>query len=315
MRARRPSTFRIEGPAGQEITSLDDWLRYAPPKKGERHWRPGRSAMESARAWLDDGHGPTVPAEIAEVLNSHELTRAFRPELAVPELVTRLDDFRGEHRNHDLVVVGEAAGGRTLLAIEAKADESFGDHTVDAYLQLCAKREKEYPAKVDAARRAGKGRPRSSNAAARIEQLCAALFGPALESERVAQVAKPLRYQLVTAFAGALIEARARSCTQAVLLVHEFLSEPNAARAIPGTRSSLVERNAAAFADFARAVTADPSADVRKGHLLGPLAVPGNARVPDLPLLLGKARRNVSWPDSGLVQNWDKVPPPRPRSE
>lgn len=102
-------------------------------------------------------------------------------------------------------------------------------------------------------------------------------------------------------------EARAGSCTQAVLLVHEFLSAPNPARAIQGTRSSLVERNAAAFADFARAVTADPSADVGKGHLLGPVAVPGDARVSDLPLLLGKARREVSWPDSGLVQDWDKV--------
>jgi hypothetical protein len=74
--------------------------------------------------------------------------------------VTRLDDFRGEHRNHDLVAVGEAAGGRTLLAIEAKADESFGNHTVESYLKLCARQDKEYPANLKADRRAGKKRLR-----------------------------------------------------------------------------------------------------------------------------------------------------------
>ena len=106
--------------------------------------------------------------------------------------------------------LGEAAGGRTLLAIEAKADESFGDYTVERYLEVCARRDAEYPAKVELARRAGKRVPLPSNAAARIEQLCAALFGPAPEGERVAPVAKPLRYQLVTA-AGALIRREGAS--------------------------------------------------------------------------------------------------------
>jgi hypothetical protein len=125
--------------------------------------------MESARAWLDHDTGPTVPAEITALLDSGQPTRAFLPELVIPELVTELDDFAREHRNHDLVVVGEAVEGRTLLAIEAKADESFGDYTVDGYLQVCAKRESEYPDKVNQARRAGRRIPRRSNARNRIE--------------------------------------------------------------------------------------------------------------------------------------------------
>lgn len=72
-------TVRIEGPGAKEITSLDDWPKYAPPKKRENHWRPGRSAMASARAWMGDGHGPTVPPEIAELLASHPMTHGFRP--------------------------------------------------------------------------------------------------------------------------------------------------------------------------------------------------------------------------------------------
>jgi hypothetical protein len=287
----RPS-FRIVGPAGQEITSLDAWLEYAAPKKREKHWRPRRSAMESARAWLDDRRGPVVPAEIAELLDSHRSTRAFRPELATPELVTRLDAFGGEHRNHDLVVVGDAKGGRTLVAIEAKADESFGDHTVAGYLDVCAKHDKDYPARVEAAQLAGKRLPRPSNARARIEQLCAALFGPAPANKPVAMVAKPLRYQLVTALAGALIEAQARNCAQAVLVVHEFLSDADPGRGLEGTSEAKVRRNEAAWRQFVAALGGDKRDD--RGALNGPLQVPGGPRVPgSVTFLLGKAIRRL----------------------
>ncbi len=108
-------------------------------------------------------------------------------------------------------------GVPTLLAIEAKADEAFGDRTVNTYLQACAKREEEYPARVAAARAAGRRPPRPSNARGRIERLCAALFGPAPHGRPVAEAARPLRYQLVTALVGALIETRARGCMQGFL--------------------------------------------------------------------------------------------------
>jgi uncharacterized protein DUF6946 len=166
----RQDSFRLEAPGGQPISSLKDWLKYAPPKKREEHWKPGRSALELARAWLDDDRGQTVPHEIVELLESHELTRGFMPELAIPEWVTQLDDFEGEHRNHDLIVMGNAAAGRTLVAIEAKADESFGSHTVGDYLKLCAAREEARATKVKEALTAGRRPPRQSNAPARIRQ-------------------------------------------------------------------------------------------------------------------------------------------------
>jgi hypothetical protein len=291
--AEQPA-FRIEGPGGQEIGSLADWLKYAPPKKRDKHWKPGRSAMELARAWLDDGHGPTVPAEVAELLESHDVTRWFVPERGIPEWVTTLDDFAGEHRNHDLVVIGEAAGGRTLLAVEAKADESYGDYTVDRYLRMCRKREVERVKKVTEAIAAGKRPPRPSNAAARIKQLCAALFGPPRSRiEDVAEVAKPLRYQLITALAGALIEARERGCEQAVLIVHEFVSDPDPDREIEGTNASQVERNARAFHQFVEALTSAALHD--EVSLAGPYRVPGSSRVPgDASFLLGKVTRRIN---------------------
>lgn len=286
-------TFRLEGPKGDAIESIPDWLKYAPPKRPDLHWKAGRSAMESARAWLPDGRTPTVPAEIAQLLASNPATQDFSPELAIPEFITRLDDHEGEHRNHDLVVTGAAAGGRTLLAIEAKADESFGSHTVRSYLEVCNTAAAAYPQKVAAALAAGNRRPRPSNAAARIKELCAALFGPPAEGEDAAEAAEPLRYQLITALAGALIEARARRCTQAVLIAHEFHSHPDPDRGLTGTSPQKVKRNAEAWSAFVETLTGEPAE--KAPVFQGPVRAFGSHRVPaGIPAFLGKATRRLN---------------------
>lgn len=286
-----PSSFRIEGPRGEEINTLEDWHRYAPPKRPEIHWKRGRSAKESARAWLGDGTSATLPPEIARLLESHARTRGFQPALAIPEWVTRLDQYAGEHRNHDLIVVGDVGAVRTLVAIEAKADEPFGNHTVAGYLKLCAQHERDRLASAEAAQREGKRPPRPSNAARRIEELCAAVFGPAVDGS-VAERAKPLRYQLVAALAGTLIEARARQCDQGVLVVHEFLSQPEPARSQAGTNERKVARNRAAWRSFSLAIIGDDRS--AEECLAGPICVPGSERVPaDIRCLLGKATRHL----------------------
>lgn len=38
-----------------------------------------------------------------------------------------MDQLRGNGRNHDLIIEGTVNDKRTLIAVEAKADESFGD--------------------------------------------------------------------------------------------------------------------------------------------------------------------------------------------
>ena len=70
-----------------------------------------------------------------------------------------------------------------------------------------------------------------------------------------------------------------------------------------------MKRNAAAFAAFIGALSGDPNADVGSWGLVGPVVVPGSARVPKLPLFLGKASRAVSSPDSRAIQDWDKKRP------
>lgn len=254
--------------SGREIRTETDWRDYAGPKKGQAQWAHGRSAMESARAWLRPGE-PAVPEELSALLESCEHTADFRPLYAIPELVTRLDEFGGEHRNHDLVVVGTARGGRTLLGIEAKADEEFGSMDVGPYL-------------VSTGRKVG------SNVPKRIRRLVGALFGPdALEGDQVAGTYASLRYQLISALAGTLIEARRRFAEQAVLLV-QFTSASDQRGGYVGTKQRALDRNAEGWEAFVSALGAASARG--QGRMVGPLRVPGSDLVPaDLPFFLGKA--------------------------
>jgi hypothetical protein len=38
--------------SGNEINSVEDWFRCAPPKMGKLHWKDGRSAKELAQSWF-----------------------------------------------------------------------------------------------------------------------------------------------------------------------------------------------------------------------------------------------------------------------
>jgi hypothetical protein len=118
---------------GVKIHSLDEWLDYAPPAKGKAQWANGRSAKELARLWLKNGK-PEMPSELMELLESNEATSQFIPSCAMPEFEAVLDEYRGKGRNHDLIIVGKSGTEKTLIAIEAKVDESFGE-VVKQYLE------------------------------------------------------------------------------------------------------------------------------------------------------------------------------------
>jgi hypothetical protein len=275
--------------SGREIRTVEDWLIYAGPKEGKAQWTHGRSAMESARAWLDTGQ-PALPDGIRSVLESRDHTADFQPIYAIPELVTRLDEFRGEHRNHDLVVVGVARGGRTLIGIEAKADEPFGTQAVGTYLKTASKK------------------PRS-NAPERIRRLALALFGPgALDGEDVAKPYAELRYQLLTALGGTLIEARRRFAEQAILLVHEFTSVSVPGIDYRGTRAAALKRNADAWDAFVAAIADGTTSE--PGELTGPFHVPGSELIPaDLPFFLGKVTADLG---EDPAHRFAAEPPPDP---
>jgi hypothetical protein len=110
---------------GTTITSLHEWETQAGPKK-KNQWAEGRSAMESARAWLK-GEGKEIPPEILSALAGHRNFGPIQSWQAEPEAKLWFDNFAGEPRNTDLVVYVKDSHGWFLIAIEAKADETFGE--------------------------------------------------------------------------------------------------------------------------------------------------------------------------------------------
>jgi Domain of unknown function (DUF6946)/HD domain len=198
---------------GARIRSLAHWRRVAPPVGRDRHWVPGRSAKEAARAWsqLD------APKEVLLAVRALPGLDGFTAATVIPELVTSLDDF-GEGRNHDLIVLGTAGGKRVLVGIEAKSDEELGPRIGD-YLANVEERNEER-------RSAGQ---RLSNIPERIRLLTRLLFG-----ERVVDLSEQ-RYQLLHGIGGTLTEAANRCADVAVFMVHTFRS--------PRTDRQRIERN------------------------------------------------------------------------
>ena len=142
------------------------------------------------------------------------------------------------------------------MGVGAKAEESFGD-TIWKY------REKKTPL---------------SRVPERIDLLCQSIFGRPMD-----EGLGPLRYQLLHGVGGTLIEAKKRKAEQALLVVHEFISDK--------VGLNNVKRNAADFERFARTFPDLKSADVDRGVLMGPIRVPGGRFVPgDIPLCIGKVR-------------------------
>lgn len=174
---------------------------------GHAEWRdriarkddqPGGSAPTLAAAW-------SGPLELLNALDRQPALTGLRIESLHVEAQTAFDKHPGGARNHDLLIVGTAAGGRVLVSVEAKAGETLGP-TVAQYRRAAEKRE------------AG-GKP--TKAPARLDALLRRFIShhdP--QSERVEE----LRYQLLTAVAGTLAAANG-SVNHAVLMLHEFLTD------------------------------------------------------------------------------------------
>ncbi len=248
------SELCIHSREGRPIHSVDEWRCLASPQGGDKQWKDGRSAKELAKAWF----APKVPRELGRLFESHKLTRGLVVESAIAELTTELDDFPGEPRHHDLVLLCRSGKVRALVGVEAKADEEFGP-----VIQEELKRVKKSG--------------RHSNLPQRVHQLSQAIFGRSVDD-----AIGRLRYQLLHGLAGTLIEARSRSCDVAVFVVHEFISDNK-------TQQQKIDRNVRDFERFVQALPALTSSVVREGSLLGPIRIPGGKFVPgDIPVMIGK---------------------------
>lgn len=255
----------------RKISTVKEWLQWAGPLRGEKQWADGRSAKEVAKAWCAEGI-VSVPPDLQALLDSNATLGAFRAATVIPELSTPLGDVPRGARRHDLVILGlDSAGRKTLVGVEAKADEPF-----DAPV---AKRIEQ--ARNAAAKAAAEQREDASAQIPRIEMFARALlardaFTPDGE---VDDVVGELPYQLLAGLAGTLIEAQRRGADQSAFVVHAFHSDT--------LDKERVKANDAGFARFLTALPHGSEVTARYGTLHGPLAVPGSKTIPAMPLYIG----------------------------
>ena len=246
------------------ITSLLDWETYAGPKS-KGHWVDDRSAKEVARAWL--AGGDELPPEVSAALLNHSQFGAVREWQAEPEAKLRFDDFPGEPRNSDLAVHVRDDTGQYLIAIEAKADEPYGETVAQT---------------IAAAKARLAVNPRS-NGLNRVQQLQEALFSA---SATTTDNVLGLRYQLLTASAGALCEAERKGYPRAVLLIQEFVTSK--------TQDDNHSRNTDDLQRFMNALKPGAAPEVQSGKLYGPFSVPGGKLLQFKPeFYIGKVTRNL----------------------
>lgn len=233
--------------------TISDWREWVRPKQPVKHWKPGRSAMECARAWFTSPV-PLVPPEIRVLLDSHDETHGLHVLSGQPEQVTQLPR-RGLGRNHDLALVGVVDKKLVTLCIEAKADEEFGDDTIGGYYS----------------KKKGTG----SGVPERIEALFDILYHPGRSPTSPPWAT--IRYQLLTAAVGTILQAVEDNAKLAVLIIHEFHTSE--------TKHKKLQKNADDYAAFIEALFGVAAAGVTHNRLYGPHQAVGL----DVKLLVGKA--------------------------
>ena len=216
----------------REITDIASWFKKAPPAKGEEQWKPGRSAYELA-AYMTKSLD-TAPAEIEQALRDAGIntTQCFDWD---GEVVT---DFagqglgRGYGRHHDAALWNDDV----FVGIEAKADEPL---------------DKKLSELVPGA---------SENRMKRLNGLCRMIYGGDYDGGKYGEI----RYQLLTALGGVLLEANGCSKGRegkrktAFLLIITFLKKDSSGR--PFTSSDKVKINEE---DIRRFQNSLPGWDVR----------------------------------------------------
>ena len=251
------------------LDSLDAWERLAGPKSPDQ-WKDYRSAKECARAWLAETDPFQIPRELLDVLGTHPDFGEILEWEAEPECLVPFDDYGGP-ANIDMLLSARDNHGRFVVAVEAKADESFGP-LVSRALSYSLERLLKSP---------------SSKGLARVRELAENIFGPRGKGDPPLH---RMRYQLLTAAAAALSRAKEEGASRAVVLIHEFET--------PRTKAKNRMRNSRDLVRFLKRLGVEEPERIREGMMVGPIRVPGGARFEDPPpLYVGKAIRRVDRRD------------------
>jgi uncharacterized protein DUF6946 len=274
------SMVEIKGQSGKRIQSFADWEAHALPLERKHHWKEGRSAFELGRSWTRNGE-PTVPTELAELLDSHEGTRRTIIRGGTTEHETALPFSNRGNRCHDLMLHAERDDCLTIICIEAKADEPFGRTVAEELRKARERPATTFPERLDWLTRSLLGAPAFNDD----------------EGLMVSDVVAGLPYQLLAAIAGTLLEAQIQKAATAILLVHEFRTT--------ATVDAQLDANADALNSFLRLFYPanggpdEEEVQLRLGEIIGPMSVtersmPEAPTLPrDIPLFIGKIRTDL----------------------
>jgi hypothetical protein len=278
--------FRLHSRNRTEIRTMEDWRLHR--EAVNSGWVPGKSAWETANAWVGDGK-PLVPADLKVLLTSHESTRKLVFRRGVIELKTHLHHRPPSGpRNHDLGLWSNDEGA--FVGIESKADDGFA-----GTMSNQIRRAKE------TLRSGGNTRLRT-----RLEWLSQSLMGLRLivsseqtsnGDEMVRQQILELPYQLFAGVAGTLLEAKACGANLAVFAVHQFRTHMTNHKDIEA--DSAILNSFASHLLFSNPASCVPGGATTKfewGRLIGPIWIRkrccGDERwdMPtDVPLFIGKS--------------------------
>jgi hypothetical protein len=204
---------------------------------------------------------------VRAILESRAETRGTVLVKAEPECRLHFDQLGGEPRNADLAIEATRNGEPVAIAIEAKADEPYGELVSDALA-----------ASIERTLAAG-----HSNGGLRIEQLARALLP--VHRKGLPGIGR-LRYQLLTATAGALILAQNVHASVAVMLIHEFVTDK--------TSEAKHDKNQRDLEAFVSRLSDGRVRSVAENSLIGPFSVSGAPVFPKpAGLFMGKIRSDV----------------------
>ena len=153
----------------------------------EKHWKPGYSAMSCAISWE---YANGIPLRVQKALDSNESLSKLELLLAMPEYKVNLPCGTRPAQN-DLLVVARSDMGLTVLTVEAKAREDFGQ-TISVWEDDSSEGKKERLAFI-------------------LEKI-------AFPSKKISD----LRYQLFHRLASAVIMAEKYHANNAVMIIQSF---------------------------------------------------------------------------------------------
>jgi Domain of unknown function (DUF6946) len=221
------------------IYRLEDWYCKAGPKDPRIQWEDGHSAKEFATFIMDHNGISLLDHLIDEILPNHN------DLFAVPELVTRLDKYLGEHRNHDFALYSKNRQQDLITCVEAKATERLD--------VLVGKKWEE-------------GNKKGSNIQKRINDMSSKLWNGNVSIEKI----KTFRYQLLTGLVGSVIQAEGLWADNVLFLVLQLRTRK--------VSSKHIMENKGDFTEFLNSFETMQQVTISNSCTFGPLEIQSDVK-------------------------------------